>query len=110
MKFTLFTVLFLIGNCNSKNAVKETSYDKYTWKQVLSFGNGSFQEKWKPGTFPLALIPLLDTNNQLWMPGQKAIWESADGVNWQKHGKADWGERISMAHVYFNDTLWMFGG
>lgn len=44
------------------------------------------------------------------MPGQKAIWESVNGLNWQKYDKADWGERISMACVYFKDTLWMFGG
>jgi hypothetical protein len=110
MKLLLFTALLIIGNCDQKNAKSEASYDNYTWEQVLPFGNGSFQEKWKPGTFPLGIVPVLGANNHLWMTGQKMIWESADGLNWQKHDKTDWGERISMAYVYFKDTLWMFGG
>ena len=92
------------------SACPDANTGPYIWKQEKGMGNGSFQEEWKTGTFPLGITPLIDKNNLLWMPGRKAIWESADGLRWQKHEKADWGERISMSYTYFKDTLWMFGG
>lgn len=82
----------------------------YTWEQVLPFGNGSFQEEWKPGTFPLGITPLVALGGNLWMIGQKAAWSSADGITWAHHPKTDWGERISLKCVYFKDKLWMLGG
>lgn len=110
MKLALLTALLIIGDCAQNNLTKKAGYDNYKWEQVLPFGNGSFQEKWKPGTFPLGLMPVVGTNGHLWMPGHKAIWESAEGLSWQKHNKTDWTERISMIYSYFKDTLWMFGG
>lgn len=82
----------------------------YMWKQVLPFGNGSFQEEWKPGTFPLGLTPLVAFGGTLWMVGQKAAWSSTDGITWAHHPKNDWGERISQKYVCFKDKLWMMGG
>lgn len=84
--------------------------DAYRWEQVLPFGNGSFQQDWKPGTFPLGLTPIVAFGNNLWMVGQKAVWSSVDGIHWSQHPKKDWGERISMSYVYFKGKLWMMGG
>ena len=91
-------------------ACPDADTSPFVWNQAKEMGNGSFDSEWKPGTFPLGITPISGTNNHLWMPGQKAIWESSDGLNWQKYDKADWGERISIACVYFKDTMWMFGG
>jgi N-acetylneuraminic acid mutarotase len=82
----------------------------YKWEQVLPFGNGSFQEEWKPGTFPLGITPVLAFDDNLWMTGQKASWSSSDGINWTSYKKKDWGERIYQSYVYFNNRLWMYGG
>lgn len=109
----VFTSTFQFTSCKKgsiSTACPDADTRPYIWKEVKQMGNGSFQTEWKTGTFPLALMPVKGANDHLWMPGQQAIWESADGLNWQKHDKADWGERISMIYVYFKDTLWMFGG
>lgn len=91
-------------------ACPDANTGPYVWREAKGMGNGSFETEWRNGTFPLALMPVLSANNHLWMPGRTAIWESADGLNWQRHEKADWGERISMSYIYFKDTLWMYGG
>jgi N-acetylneuraminic acid mutarotase len=83
---------------------------KYEWVQLLPFGNGSHQLEWKPGTFPMGLKPLLGFEDKLWITGQKATWSSADGTHWVRHIKKDWGERISIAPVFFDNKLWMYGG
>ena len=83
---------------------------RYEWVQILPFGNGSHQMEWKSGTFPMGLKPLLGFHEKLWMTGQKAAWSSADGTNWVRHPKKDWGERISITPVFFDKKLWMYGG
>ncbi|HUR10325.1 MAG TPA: hypothetical protein VM012_03100 [Flavitalea sp.] len=82
----------------------------YHWEQVLPFGNGSFPEQWKPGTFPLGIRPLDAFNNNLWMSGQKAAWSSTDGIHWSRHNKTDWGERIYSEIIFYQNKLWLFGG
>jgi hypothetical protein len=46
----------------------------------------------------------------LFIVGQKSIWSSADGINWSSQPKTDWGERYGMAHVFFDNKIWMLGG
>lgn len=117
--FTCFaTVVILTGafkatSCKKtyvSTACPDANTGPYLWHEAKSMGNGSFETEWKEGTFPLALMPVLDADNHLWMPGRQAIWESADGLSWQRHNKADWGERIGMTYAYFNNMLWMYGG
>ena len=112
MKKLLFGILIL-PLLNSTVLVKPVithRISNYKWEQVLPFGNGSFQEEWKAGTFPLGLVPKVAFNGNLWMVGRKAAWSSPDGVHWAQHPKKDWGERIWMDYAYFNNKFWMFGG
>jgi hypothetical protein len=88
----------------------EISSKDYLWQQILPFGNGSPQNEWKAGTFPMGLKPILAFDSKLWIVGQKSSWTSADGKNWEQHPKADWGERISINQVFFNNKLWALGG
>ena len=82
----------------------------YEWVQVAPPGSGTHQYEWVPGTYPSAIVPVRGLNNDLWMIGQKRAWSSGDGVKWQAFEKHDWGERISMAHTFFDSTLWVSGG
>lgn len=83
---------------------------EFKWTQVAPPGSGTHQHEWKPGTYPSAIVPLVAFNNDLWMVGQKKAWSSKDGIKWEVHNKHDWGERISMAPVFFNNTFWISGG
>lgn len=87
-----------------------TSPKVYEWKQILTFGNGSYPYEWKSGTYPMGIKPLVAFKGNLWMTGQKASWSSPDGTTWTRHPKKDWGERITMTEVYFDSKLWMYGG
>lgn len=119
---TLLTAAFLVlvpillGNVRYPQSTYQSEYElaksprKYAWKQILPFGNGTHQYEWKTGTYPMGLKPLVAFGGNLWMTGQKASWSSVDGTTWTRHPKKDWGERISMTSVYFNDKLWMYGG
>ena len=80
------------------------------WERTAPYGSGSFQEDWRPGTFPLALVPLVAFGGELWMVGRTTAWSSADGLTFTSHRKDDWGERISHTLVFFDGRLWMFGG
>ena len=82
----------------------------YHWQQILPFGNGSHQDEWKPGTYPMGLAPIQAFDGKLWMTGQKFTWASSDGKNWVQHPKKDWGERITISRVFFNNRLWAMGG
>jgi hypothetical protein len=83
---------------------------EFKWTQVAPAGSGTHQYEWKPGTYPSAICPLGGTNNDLWMIGQKKVWNSQDGIKWEAHNKYDWGERISMAYVSFKNKFWVLGG
>lgn len=102
------------SSCSQPPAHPSASYSfgniNFKWEQVLPFGNGSSAEEWKPGTFPLGIRPVIAFNGHLWMIGQKSAWSSPDGINWTRHHKNDWGERIYTEFIYYHDKLWMFGG
>lgn len=83
---------------------------EFRWTQVAPPGSGTHQHEWKPGTYPSAIAPVHAFNDELWMIGQKKAWSSEDGIKWQDYDKHDWGERISMAQVFFKDKLWVTGG
>lgn len=110
----LFPILF--WHTRYPESTRQTRYKsgespkKYEWRQILPSGNGSQQYEWKPGTYPMGLKPLMAFGGTLWMAGQKASWSSVDGIVWVHHPKKDWGERITMTSVFFNNALWMYGG
>lgn len=83
---------------------------RYKWTQVAPPGSGTHQYDWKPGTYPSAIVPMKAFDGDLWMVGQKKVWSSKDGIKWHAFDKHDWGERISMAYVFFNNTFWILGG
>lgn len=83
---------------------------RYQWTRVAPPGSGTHQYDWKPGTYPSAIVPVIAFNGDLWMIGQKRAWSSTDGMKWQAFDKHDWGERISMAPVFFRNTFWISGG
>lgn len=95
---------------SARKSVLMANPNMYEWKQILPFGNGSHQNEWKPGTFPMGIVPLVAFEGKLWMTGQKASWSSPDGIAWTQHPKFDWGERITMTSVYFDNKLWIYGG
>jgi hypothetical protein len=80
------------------------------WERTAPLGSGAFPEEWRPGTFPLGLMPIRAFRDELWMIAQTSSWSSADGLSWTRHDKDDWGARIGQAYAFFNDQLWMFGG
>lgn len=83
---------------------------EFKWRQVAPPGSGTHQHEWKEGTYPSALVPLEAFHNGLWMVGQKKSWFSEDGIHWRDFNKKDWGERISMATIFFDNKLWVSGG
>ena len=99
-----------VGKDDMKASPKEPVSPQYKWSQVAPPGSGTHQYEWKPGTYPSAVIPVVAFHNNLWMIGQKRAWSSKDGITWKAFDKYDWGERISMANVFFNNTLWVSGG
>ena len=94
----------------SNRASPKVLSPQYKWTEVAPPGSGTHQYEWKPGTYPSAIVPLTAFNGDLWMVGQKRAWSSNDGVHWKAFEKHDWGERISMAYVFFNNTFWVLGG
>jgi hypothetical protein len=80
------------------------------WELVRPYGSGAFPDQWRPGKFPLGLVPLVAFGDQLWMIGRRSSYSSSDGLTWQAHAKDDWGERIGEAHVFFRGQLWTLGG
>lgn len=79
------------------------------WERNAPYGSGAFPGEWRPGKFPLGLQPVA-AFGQLWMVGQTRSFSSTDGLAWTAHDKADWGERIGYAVIFFHDELWMLGG
>src|SRR5687768_12197626 len=82
----------------------------YTWTESARPGSGVYPEEWTPGKWPTTLLPVQAFGGKLWMTAQAFAWSSANGVSWERHLKADWGERISHSIVFFAGKLWMFGG
>jgi N-acetylneuraminic acid mutarotase len=80
------------------------------WEVAAPYGSGTFPEEWRPGTFPLGLVPVLAFDGALWMVGRTGAWSSSDGLTWTPHRKDDWGARIGQTVVFFGGQLWMFGG
>jgi hypothetical protein len=80
------------------------------WQRLAPVGSGAFPEDWRPGKFPLGIVPVRAFRDELWMIGQRTSWSSSDGLSWTAHAKDDWGERIGQAEAFFKDELWMFGG
>ena len=88
----------------------KSAYPEFKWMQAAPPGSGTHQHEWKPGTYPSAIVPVIAFNNDLWMVGQKMAWSSKDGIKWEMNPKKDWGERISMANVFFRNKFWVSGG
>ena len=86
-----------------------TDDSRACWERAAPYGSGAFAGEWRPGKFPLGLMPVV-AKERLWMVAQKESFSSADGMTWTEHRKADWGERIGHAVVFFRGQLWMFGG
>jgi hypothetical protein len=101
---------------DGKHPVKEHTASKispsplFKWTEVSPPGSGTLPYEWKAGTYASGITPLVGFNNDLWMIGQNRAWSSQDGINWQSFDKTDWGEKISMAHVFFNNKYWVLGG
>lgn len=99
----------VVESGSTKGTLKVIS-PEYKWTQVAPPGSGTHQYEWVPGTYPSAIVPVLAFDNELWMVGQKKAWSSADGIKWKDLDKHDWGERISMAQVFFKNKFWVSGG
>ncbi len=91
----------------------------YKWEKIVKPGNGSFQESWKEGKWPMGIIPVIGFENKLWMSGgmqnwdnfKNDVWFSSDGKKWEKVvEKAKWQARIKHNTVVFKNKLWLIGG
>lgn len=89
---------------------EEKPSPKFKWTQASPAGTGSYQEGWTTGKWPMGFVPVSGPNNELWMIGQNKAWSSADGIHWDAHPKKDWGERIYMTRISFQNTLLAYGG
>jgi hypothetical protein len=92
------------------NASRDLLSPEFKWTEVSPPGSGTLPYEWKPGTYPSGITPVAAFDNDLWMVGQKQVWSSKDGIKWKAFDKTDWGERISMAHVFFNNSYLVLGG
>ena len=86
------------------------SPENYKWRKAIEPGKGCFQENCAQGQWAMAIVPLTAFENKLFIVGQKSVWSSTDGINWNSQTKTDWGERAGMAYVFFDNKLWMLGG
>jgi len=82
----------------------------YEWQNIAISGKGCFPPDCAEGKFPMAILPLVAFDGNLYSIGDKSVWISADGVNWNSQPKTDWGERHGMQFAFFNNKLWMLGG
>jgi hypothetical protein len=80
------------------------------WERAAPPGSGAFPGEWRPGKFPLGLVPIRAFRDELWMLAQAMAWSSGDGLSWAQQRKDDWGSRIGQAYVFFRGELWMSGG
>lgn len=130
--------LFLIGFCsivllvaanlffNADLALRASgapSTPRIEWKQAATIGEGCWpdcsagQKCWPKacangaGKWPLAIVPVVGPDGQLWMIGNTHAWSSQDGVNWTRSDLgAAWGERSGMNAITFKNKLWKLGG
>ncbi len=103
---TIFSVLFVAPLFYSFVCAKES----YEWQQIAALGKGCFPPNCAEGQFPMAIVPLVAFDGKLYSIGNKRVWTSADGVNWNSQPKTDWDDRYGMRFAFFNKRLWMLGG
>lgn len=120
----LIILLFSLTLIINANKILSTSSSelKYTWVSPIAPDKGCWPDcvegQWcwpkscdHHGEWPMTIVPLVASYNQLWMIGQRSTWFSSDGIRWNKRSSnAGWGERYSMARVYFDNRVWMMGG
>lgn len=82
----------------------------FRWERVVDPGHGSFPDKWRQGTWPMAIEPIQFTNDSLYMIGDDRMWSSADGVTWSVFEKTDWGHRYGAAIEVFKNRIVVTGG
>jgi hypothetical protein len=91
--------------CWSANASKA-----YEWQNAAVSGKGCFPGNCAKGKFPMAVIPLVGFDGKLYGIGDREIWISGDGLDWNSEPKTDWGERYGMRFAFFAGKFWMLGG
>lgn len=82
----------------------------YEWQNLVVSGKGCFPPNCVEGQFPMAIVPLIAFDGKLYSIGDKRVWVSDDGLNWNSQPKTDWGERYGMQFAFFAGKLWMLGG
>jgi hypothetical protein len=84
--------------------------ESYRWTKVAEAGSGCFAPNCRDGQFAMAIKPIVAFGDKLFLVGDKNVWISGDGVNWETRPKTDWGERYGMQFAFFRGKLWMLGG
>lgn len=82
----------------------------YEWQNIAVSGKGCFPPSCAEGKFPMAILPLVAFDDKLYSIGDKRVWTSADGINWNSQPKTNWGERHGMQFAFFRNKVWMLGG
>lgn len=91
-------------------SIPPTADRQYEWRSVAPMGSGCFPPNCDEGKFPMAIVPVVGPNGQLFSIGDRLVWTSYDGVRWKSTPKTDWDERYGMQFAFFAGRLWMFGG
>jgi len=105
----LKTLLLTLTGLASTNFGSACVIGDYKWSQMAE-KQGCFSPNCKKGQFPMAIVPIVAFDGKLYSIGDKAVWTSADGINWSSQPKTDWGERAGLKFAFFKNQLWMLGG
>jgi hypothetical protein len=98
---------FVLGVGSSSTFVASESY---RWAKVAEAGSGCFAPNCREGQFAMAIKPIKAFDGKLFLIGDRNVWISGDGVNWESRPKTDWGERHGGQFAFFRGKLWMLGG
>lgn len=107
--FTLKSVVLTIIGLASANFASAEFGSSCKWSQMAE-KKGCFLPNCQSGQFPMAVVPLVGFDNQLYSISDKSVWTSPNGISWNSQPKTDWGARHGMRFAFFKNKIWMLGG
>jgi hypothetical protein len=108
LQFAVSAMLSFVLSVGSSST--HVAREAYEWAKVAEAGSGCFAPNCREGQFAMAIKPIPAFDGKLFLIGDKQVWISGDGVNWESRPKTDWGQRFGMQFAFFRGKLWMLGG
>jgi len=85
--------------------------DALRWTRILPPGRGAFEDAWRTDRWPMGAHPFARPDGSLLMVGISTVWQSPDGLRWDRAtAAAPWTRRAGNRSVVFRGALWLFGG